>query len=422
MAQDGSFQIPELSVRHVVVATLVVVAVGLGFVLLFRFHRLLLLLFAAIVISTAISPAVDWLHRRGLPRLLGIALLYLLLLAFIAGLILLGAPLIVEQATNLASAIPEAYDELRQTMLRNPNLFVWRLGVELPPQFPLATSGEASVEESVSAVAQAWQTIGLVASTIFGIFATLALAFYWTLEGERTKRALLLLLPLDKRESARELVTTIENNIGNFIVGQATLALIIGVLALAAYLLIGLPYALVLAILAGIMEVVPLIGPTLGAIPAAIVAFSVDPVKAIWVIVATAVIQQLENSFLVPRVMDRAVGVNPLVTLLALTAFGSLFGVVGALVAIPVAAMVQILLQRFVLDGNGSGQSVPEGRDQLSLLRHETQELVQDVRKQVRQKEESADTTSDEIEDSLEAIASDLETILAQNHTTRVKS
>jgi predicted PurR-regulated permease PerM len=422
MAQDGSFVIPELSVRHVVLATLVVVAVGLGFALLFRLHRLFLLLFAAIVISTAIRPAVDWLHRRGLPRLLGVALLYLLLLAFVVGLLLLGAPLIAEQSTNLANAIPEAYSDLRQSMLRNPNLFVWRLGVELPPQLPLTASGEASAEESVSAVAQAWQTIGLVASAIFAIFAILALAFYWTLEGERTKRALLLLLPLDKRESARELVTTIENNIGNYIIGQATLALIIGVLALTAYLLIGLPYALVLAILAGIMEVVPLIGPTLGAIPAVIVAFSVDPVKVMWVIVATAVIQQLENSFLVPRVMDRAVGVNPLVTLLALTAFGSLFGIVGALVAIPVAAVVQILLQRFVLDANGSGQSAPEGRDQLSLLRHETQELVQDVRKQVRRKEESADTTSDEIEDSLEAIANDLEAILAQIHTTRVRS
>ena len=119
-------------------------------------------------------------------------------------------------------------------------------------------------------------------------------------------------------------------------------------MALVAYLLIGLPNALVLALVAGVLEAVPLLGPLLGAIPAAVIALSIAPSKLIWVVVATVVIQQLENAVLVPRVMRKAVGVNPFVSLLAMFALSSLFGIAGALMAIPIAAMVQLLLDRFV--------------------------------------------------------------------------
>jgi predicted PurR-regulated permease PerM len=103
------------------------------------------------------------------------------------------------------------------------------------------------------------------------------------------------------------------------------------VLAFVAYSLIGLPNALLLALFAGLLEAVPVIGPFLGAVPAIIVGLSVSPVTALWVILATGIIQQLENSLLVPRVMNRTIGVRPLVTLLALLAFGSLFGIWGRL-------------------------------------------------------------------------------------------
>ena len=107
-----------------------------------------------------------------------------------------------------------------------------------------------------------------------------------------------------------------ETKIGSYIVGQSVLCLIVGSMALVAYLLIGLPDALILALMAGILEAVPLIGPLLGAFPASVVALSIAPSKLVWVIVATTIIQQVENSLLVPRVMRKAVGVNPFVSLL----------------------------------------------------------------------------------------------------------
>ena len=171
------------------------------------------------------------------------------------------------------------------------------------------------------------------------------------------------------------------------------------------------------SLLAGVLEAVPLIGPLLGAIPAALVALSIAPDKLIWVIVATLVIQQLENSLLVPRVMSKAVGVNPFVTLLSLFAFSSLFGIAGALMAIPIAAMLQLLLDRFVFHPTAMEPEVSAGRDHASRLRYEALDLAQDLRKQARLKKGGSDlgiTQIDHVMDEIETITTDLDALLAQ--------
>jgi predicted PurR-regulated permease PerM len=123
----------------------------------------------------------------------------------------------------------------------------------------------------------------------------LLLAAYWTLDGPRTVRSLLRLLPRAQRESISELIAAMETKVSAFVAGQGLLMLVIRLLSLVAYWLIGLPYLLALALVAGLMEAVPIIGPLLGAVPALLVALTLGPDKVIWVIVATLVIQQLEN-------------------------------------------------------------------------------------------------------------------------------
>jgi hypothetical protein len=192
-------------------------------------------------------------------------------------------------------------------------------------------------------------------------------------------------------------------------------------MALVAYLLIGLPNALVLALMAAVLEAVPMVGPLLGAIPASIVALSISPTALVWVIIATTIIQQSENSLLVPRVMDKTVGVNPFVSLLAFFAFSSLFGISGALLAIPLAAVIQLLLDRFVFHPGEVEVDVSTGRDYASRLRYEAQDLAQDIRKQARI--ESGESSvkikqTDQIMDEIEAIATDLDSLLAQLNTS----
>jgi hypothetical protein len=164
-----------------------------------------------------------------------------------------------------------------------------------------------------------------------------------------------------------------------------------------------------------------MVGPLLGAVPAALVALSIAPDKLVWVIVATVVIQQLENSLLVPRVMSKAVGVNPFVTLLAFFAFSSLFGIAGALMAIPMAAIIQLLLDRFVFNPATMEPEVSAGRDHASRLRYEAQDLVQDLRKQARLKKGGSDLAVkqiDQVMDEIETISTDLDALLAQASTS----
>jgi predicted PurR-regulated permease PerM len=402
--------------RRVVWATLVLISVILGFWLIYRFNQVIFILFVAIVIGTVIRPAVAWLHQHGLPQTVGVVFVYLLLLLLLTGFLLLLFPLISDQSKTIAAAVPDYYQNLREWVITNPNQSVASLSEFLPATLPKLRPVQQTGQELMASAGQIAGYVTLLARVIFTATIILVLAFYWTLEGPRIIQSYLLLIPQNQRESLSELFSAMESKVGFYIAGQGILCLVIGIMALLAYLLIGLPNALVLALIAGVMEAVPMIGPLLGAVPAALVALSIAPGKLIWVIIATIVIQQLENSLLVPRIMRKAVGVNPFVTLLSLFAFSTLFGLAGALMAIPIAAMIQLALNHFVFQQGTVEMEVSEGRDSASRLRYEAQDLVQDLRKQARLKKRGSDLKIKQIEqmmDEIETLTTDLDALLA---------
>jgi predicted PurR-regulated permease PerM len=407
--------------RRVMWATLVLVSVALSFWLLYRFNQVIFVLFTAIVIGTVLRPAVTWLHRRGLPQMAGAVLVFLLLLALLMGFVVVLFPLIVEQGTTIAAAVPGYYQSLREWMMHGPTQMIVRLSEFLPAALPSLGKTQQTGSQVLAFAGQAVGYLSSAAQVIFMATAILLLTFHWTLDGPRTIRSLLLLVPKGQRESVGELISAMETKVGSYIAGQGVLCLVIGIMALVAYLLIGLPNALVLALLAGVLEAVPMIGPLLGAVPAALVALSISPAKLVWVIVATVVIQQLENSLLVPRVMRKAVGVNPFVSLLAIFAFSSFFGIAGALMAIPIAAIIQLLLDRFVFHPAATEPEVSPARDTADRLRYEAQDLAQDLRKQARLKKWGSDLRVKQIDhvmDEIEAITTDLDALLAQVHAS----
>ena len=410
-------QLDEWTFRRIVWATLVLVSIALGFWLFYRFSQVVFIFFVATLMGTVIRPAVAWLHRRGLPRIAGVMLVYFLLLALLIGFVLLLVPLIVEQGATIAAAVPGYYQSLREWTVNNPSQLIRRLGEFLPVTLPSLQPVLKTGPEMMNSAGQALGYVALMARILFIATIILVLTYHWTLDGPQAIRSLLLLFPRGQRASAGELVSAMETKIGSFIAGQGVLCLVIGIMALVAYLLIGLPNALVLALVAGVMEAVPMVGPLLGAIPAALVALSIAPGKLVWVIVATVVIQQLENNLLVPRVMRKAVGVNPFVSLLAVFAFGSLFGIAGVLTAIPMTAIIQLLLNRFVFRPEAAEPEVSAGRDRASRLRYEAQDLARDLRKQARLTKGGSDLRikqTDQIMDEIEAITADLDSLLAQ--------
>lgn len=421
MSLNKSSDSYDWTFSRVVWATLVFVSVILGFWLLYRFNQVVFILFIAIVIGTVLRPVVAWLHQRGLSRTISMLLVYLVLGSLFIGFVLLLFPLIVEQSTTIAAAVPGYYHSLRTWAVNYPNQFIVSLSKFLPVTLPtlIPSAVQQTGQEVVASAGQALSYISQAARAVFIAIVILVLAFYWTLDGPRIIQSFLLLVPQDQRESISELLSSMETKVSSYIAGQGLLCLIIGIMSLIAYLLIGLPNALVLALIAGVLEAVPMVGPLLGAIPAALVALSIGPDKLIWIIVTTIVIQQLENSLLVPRIMRKAVGVNPFVTLLAIFAFSSLFGIAGALMAIPMAAIIQLLLERFVFHQTAAEPEVAIGRDYASRLRYETQDLAQDLRKQARLKKGGSTLKVkqiDQVMDEIEAITTDLDTLLAQVH------
>ena len=419
MSEASSSQSYNWTFWRVVWATLVLVFVGLSFWLIYRFHQVLFILFIAIIIGTILRPVVAWLQRRGIPGVAGVILVYFLLLALLIGFGLLLFPLIAEQSATITAALPDYYQSLRGWILDHPNQLTESLRPLLPATLPV--SAPQTGQEMVDSAGQVLGYVALAATVVFTIVVILLMASYWTLDGPKTIQSFLLSIPIGQRESIGELISAMETKVGAYIAGQGLLCLFIGVMALIAYWLIGLPYVLVLAFVAGVMEAVPFVGPLLGAIPAALVALSIGPDKLIWVIVATLVIQQVENSILVPRVMRRAVGVNPFVTLLAIFAFSSLLGVAGALMAIPIAAIIQLLLDRFIFHPGATEPEVSAGRDYASRLRYEAQDLAQDLRKQSRLTQDGSDQRvkqMDQVMDEIEAITADLDTLLAQASTS----
>ena len=199
------------------------------------------------------------------------------------------------------------------------------LGQRLPPF-------ERLTQDLTELAPQLYQSVLGVTTSIVKVSAyfvtVLAIGFYWTMELPRFERLLLSLLAVERRPHALSVWHEIESKLGGFMRGQGLAMLSIGAASALGYALIGLPNVLVLGVLAGLLEAVPMIGPVLGVVPAVLVALPLGPRTVIFVIGLAVLLQLIENNVLIPRIMHRTVGVNALVGLLAVLAFGTLYGIV----------------------------------------------------------------------------------------------
>jgi predicted PurR-regulated permease PerM len=398
-------------VRDLVLANLMVLGIALCFLLVYRFAAVLFSLFTGVALGMAVKPAVEWLRRRGLPRWAGALSIYLALAAVAAGFFVLVVPIILEQLGTLLLHAPAQLERLRGAMRGSASPILRRLAHDLPARL-LATP--AAAPATLDDVGALLPYAGAIGRSLFTVVAVLLLGFFWTLEGERRVRGLVFFAPLEQRRAVLSFVVEVERKVGAYMRGQMLVCLAIGALAFGAYALIGLPYAFVLGLVYAAGEAIPVLGPIVGTLAAAAVALSVNPTLVLSVVAVAAALQLVENYILVPRVMRRAVGVNPLVTLLAITGFGSVLGVAGAVMAIPMAAIVQMMIDRLLLRRRRSEREIPAGRDRASALRYEAQQVAGDVRHllRLRDRDWGALPQAERIEDAVESLAADLDHLL----------
>ena len=375
---SSSEKIITWTTSQVVLATVFVVCVFLIFWLLYRLSFLIFLLFVAIVIGTALRPMVEWLRRRGVSRMAGVIIIYIVLAGLFIGFLALIFPVIADQATQLSQNLPQYYGEFRRALVNSNNRLLQNIAFRIPENLSLQAAANLNTSEAL--LTQVSQTVfysNVILKGILSVLAVFLLAYYWTQESAQIVRAIIRLVPLHRRKETQEFLQLAERKIGGYVRGQGILCVVVGIAAFVFYSLIGLPYTLVLAIFAGLMEMIPVFGPALGAIPALLAALSTDPSKAIWVLVVTGVIQMMENLWLVPRIMKDSMGVHPIIILLSLVAFGTVFGFAGAVLALPLAAIIQLILDRILISAEESNDSSIDKEAHVPSMLDESRRLLQ---------------------------------------------
>lgn len=334
---------PEKQVFNITISTSTIfklVGIFILFYFLYLIRDIALILFVSLILSSAFDPWVDWMQRRKIPRGIGILLIYLVVMGVIAGTIFMLAPAITKEVLAFSENFPRYTDKLIQSYSAIREYSVQHgLADQLKNSFGTISSNlQAAAGNLFSGV---WSFVG----GIFSLALIFVITFYMTVEEEAIKKLVWAIAPQKKRYYVMSLINRMQKKINAWLKGQLILSLSIFVLTMAVLTPIkAMEYKLVLAIIAGICEAVPYIGPTLAAIPAVLLALTVSPWLALIVAGLYWGIQLIENNLLVPKVMQKAVGLNPIVSIAVLMIGFNIGGVMGAILSIPVATAASVFI------------------------------------------------------------------------------
>jgi predicted PurR-regulated permease PerM len=337
--------------KRAALATLVVGGVVVLALALWELRLLVALLFLAFILAAAMRPTVDALARYRIPRPAGVALHYLFLIGFVVAFLWAVVPRAIDQINEAIGDLPSTRTELGEqardsTGIRHDILVgVQRRLEDLP-------SGEELVDPAVE-----------VTLTVFeialGILFVLASAAYWVFERDRAENLVCSLLPRPRRKKVRDTWNLIDAKLGAYVRGQALLIMLVGAVLSLAFWAIGLPYWLLVGAFAGVVEIIPVVGPLAAGALAVGVGLTVSWETALAAGIAVLVVRLLEDYIVIPRVLGDAVGLTPLVVLVSVTACALLFGGFAVILAIPLAAVAATLIDVIVRDKDPAGEDVP---------------------------------------------------------------
>jgi predicted PurR-regulated permease PerM len=333
---------PVLAVRTLVVAALIVIAtLGLA-VLLSRIFDLLLILLVAIVFAEGMRPLVNRMAEARLPRPLAIAAVYLGFIAVLALLITLLVQPIIDEATSLAHNFPSYQASIQSTVTSWQHAL--NLGGSGSPNIGNTLAGSLDTAKNVLL------TIGgYIVGVLVNLILVLVIGFLWLVTSDRLKRFVVDLLPLRHQDLAADVFREMGLRMGGFLRATAINMVVVGVLTGLACTALGLPSSVLLGIFAGLTAAIPLVGPFLGIVPPLLLGLTLGPGHAVLVVVVLLIVQLVDANFVVPQVMNRVVALPALAVVVALLIGGALQGLIGALLAVPVASALQVVLLRVLV-------------------------------------------------------------------------
>jgi predicted PurR-regulated permease PerM len=346
----------DSTARRVAIATLVVLGIVVAALVLWKIRVVIALVFLGFIVAAAMRPGIDWLHSRArFPRGAAVLVHYIVLLGIVGLVLWLAVPRAIDQVQQATSGHVLHQQVKHSTGIKHDLLN----GLE--KRLKRLPSGSQLVHPALEVTKTAFEAL-------VGIFFVFAVAAYWIFERDRTIALVQSMSPRRHRRVIRDTWVLIDQKLGAFVRGQLVLIVFVAVLLSAAFFAIGLPYWLLIGPFAGIVEIVPVIGP----LAAGALAVGVGLTQGLWTAVAAALavfaVRMLEDYLVVPKVLGHATGLSPLVVLFAVTSIGILLGGFYVLLAIPVAAVLATLVDVVVRDVDPAEQDVPgllfaSGRD-----------------------------------------------------------
>jgi len=320
-----------------------VVLVILFFIFLYVLKDVLIIFLFALVIASAISPFANWLDEKGFPRLLGVLLLFLVVLALIIAILSLIIPYVSQDINQLTSTLPQLVTQVSTSLEKVQ---------QGSPQYLDFLSEIQNILQGFSDYLQqsSQSIISLIISIFGGVMSAIAIliiSFYLSVTKKGIENFLGSIVPEKYEDYAIDLWKRAELKVGLWLQGQLLLGLIMGLLVYVGLSFMNIKFALILGFLAAMLEIVPMVGPVLAAIPAIFLAFLQSPSLGLWVIVFYVVVQQLENHILVPVVLGKSVGLNPVVVIIALLVGQSLAGIPGMILSVPLATIIVEMMDDF---------------------------------------------------------------------------
>lgn len=299
--------------------------------LLYLIRDVLLQLFVSLLLMAVLNPLVIKLEKYKIPRAASIILVYLLVLFLVGISIAAIIPSLVEQSTILANRVPALINQ------------VGAFGI----------FGEKIINEFISLIgslpASAARFSVSVFSNAVNIFVILVFTFYLLLSRNGFDKQLGVFFNSQRKENIERVLDMIEKRLGRWLRAQIALMIMVASTTYIGLFVLNIPFALPLALIAGLLEVIPNLGPTISAIPSVLIGLGISPVVGLAVIALYFLIQQVENYFFVPRIMHKTVGVSPIVTLLAMAIGFRVAGITGVVISVPVVVVLQVLVDEFLL-------------------------------------------------------------------------
>ncbi|EAC5251319.1 AI-2E family transporter [Listeria monocytogenes] len=294
-----------------------------------------------------LNPIIDWLEKHKWKRGWAIALLYLVIIGLLILLFSFVIPAVKDQIVSLFKSFPGYWDQITQKFdeFSRSSLFDQikdKLNTNMSDIMKtLSTKGTSVINSAISSIGS---IVGTVTEVVLAIVTTPLVLFYLLKDGKKLPDFLLKMLPVNGRAHTRQVLGEANHQISSYIRGQIIVSLCIGILLFIGYLIIGLPYALTLAIIAACTSIVPYLGPAIAITPAIIIAIVTSPWLLIKLIIVWCVVQLLEGKFISPQVMGKTLKVHPITILFVILVAGNLFGVLGVIFAVPGYAVLKVIV------------------------------------------------------------------------------